>query len=72
MCREAETGKKAIERAQGLHPGLIVLDLSVPVMNGFDAVHILKRVMPAVSLIMYSAFGDKLAANQRGELESRK
>jgi DNA-binding NarL/FixJ family response regulator len=35
-------------------------------MNGFDAARVLKRLMPAVRLIMYSAFGDKLAEQQAG------
>jgi CheY-like chemotaxis protein len=43
---------------------LIVLDLSMPVMNGFDAARVLKRLMPTVLLIMYSALGDRLAENQ--------
>jgi two-component system, chemotaxis family, chemotaxis protein CheY len=64
VCGEAENGKKAIEKAQELRPDLIVLDLSMPVMNGFDAARVLKRLMPAVPLIMYSAFGDKFAENQ--------
>ncbi len=34
---EAENGRKAIEKARQLHPDLIVLDLSMPVMNGLDA-----------------------------------
>jgi two-component system, chemotaxis family, chemotaxis protein CheY len=64
VCGEAENGKKAIEKAQELCPDLIVLDLSMPVMNGFDAARVLKRLMPTVLLIMYSAFGDKLAERQ--------
>ena len=43
---------------------MIVLDLSMPVMNGFDAARILKRLMPPVPLIMYSAFRDRLVENQ--------
>jgi CheY-like chemotaxis protein len=42
-----------------LIPDLIVLDLSMPVMNGLDAARVLRRMMPAVPLIMYSAFGDR-------------
>ena len=64
VCGEAENGKEGIEKAQELRPDLIVLDLSMPVMNGFDAACVLKRLMPAVRLIMYSAFGDKLAEKQ--------
>jgi two-component system chemotaxis response regulator CheY len=64
VCGEAENGKEAIARAQELRPDLIVLDLSMPVMNGFDAARALKRLMPMVPLIMYSAFGDKVAEHQ--------
>ena len=64
VCGEAENGKEAIEKAQELRPDLIVLDLSMPVMNGLDAARVLRRIMPAVPLIMYSAFGDKVAEQQ--------
>jgi|SRR5690242_18648492 DNA-binding NarL/FixJ family response regulator len=64
VCGEAENGKEAIEKAQQLHPKLIVLDLSMPVMNGLDAARILRRLMPSVPLIMYSAFGDKFLEQQ--------
>jgi CheY-like chemotaxis protein len=30
VCGEAESGREAIEKAQGLNPGLIVMDLSMP------------------------------------------
>jgi DNA-binding NarL/FixJ family response regulator len=36
----------------------------MPVMNGFDAARVLKRLMPTVLLIMYSAFGDRVAKHQ--------
>ena len=55
---EAENGREAIEEAQEVHPDLILLDLSMPVMNGLDATRALKRVMPEVPIIMYSAYGD--------------
>jgi two-component system, chemotaxis family, chemotaxis protein CheY len=64
ICGEAENGKEAIERAQELHPDLIVLDLSMPVMNGLDAARVLKRRMPAVPLIMYSAYGDAFSEQE--------
>jgi chemotaxis response regulator CheB len=56
VCGQAENGKDAIEKAKKLHPDLILLDLSMPVMNGLDAARVLKRVMPEVPVIMFSEF----------------
>jgi len=64
VCGEAENGREAIEKAQQLHPDFIVLDLSMPVMNGLDAARVLKRLMPTVPLIMYSAFADRSAKQE--------
>ena len=64
VCGEAENGKEAINKALALHPELIVLDLSMPVMNGLDAARELKRLIPTVPLIMYSAFGDVFGEQQ--------
>jgi two-component system chemotaxis response regulator CheY len=64
ICADAENGREAIEMAEQLLPDLIVLDLSMPVMNGLDAARILRRMMPAVPLILYSAFGDRFVEQQ--------
>jgi DNA-binding NarL/FixJ family response regulator len=64
ICGEAANGKEAIVKALELHPDLIVLDLSMPVMNGLDAALELKRLMPTVPLIMYSLFGDVFGEQQ--------
>ena len=61
VCGEAENGRLAIEEAGRLHPDLIVLDLLMPVMNGLDAARAIKRLMPSVPLIMYSAFEDRFS-----------
>jgi DNA-binding NarL/FixJ family response regulator len=58
VCGEAENGKEAIDKVQELNPDLIVLDLSMPVMNGLDAARVLKHMMPSVPLIMFSEYSD--------------
>src|SRR5260370_42010152 len=58
VCGEAENGKEAVDKALELHPDLILLDLSMPVMNGLDATRALKRVMPEGPVIMFSAYSD--------------
>jgi DNA-binding NarL/FixJ family response regulator len=55
VCGEAENGREAIEKAQQIHPALIVTDLSMPLMNGLEETRILKKLMPAVPVIIYSA-----------------
>jgi DNA-binding NarL/FixJ family response regulator len=64
VCGDAENGKEAVEKAQELYPDLILLDLSMPVMNGLDAARILKRVMPEVPVLMYSAYDDSLTEKE--------
>ena len=54
----------AIEKAQQLHPDAIVLDLSMPGMNGFEAARVLKKLMPSVVLIMYSVFQSEVVEQQ--------
>jgi CheY-like chemotaxis protein len=52
----AEHGLDAIEKAQQLHPNLIMLDLSMPVMNGIDAARVLRLRMPTVPIIMFTSY----------------
>ena len=58
VCGEAENGREAIEKAQQLHPDLIVMDLSMPVMNGIEAAYVLQGLMPTVPLIIFSEYSD--------------
>lgn len=64
VCGEAENGQEAIEKAQELHPDLVVMDLSMPVMNGIVAARLLKRLMPAVTLIIFSEYTDVFSENE--------
>ena len=57
VCGEAVNGLDAIEKAQQLRPDLIVLDLSMPEMDGLQAARILKKAMPKVSIILFTNFG---------------
>lgn len=54
ICGEAIDGRDAIERAKKLKPDLIVLDFSMPLMNGIQAASVLSRLMPSVPLILFT------------------
>lgn len=56
VCGEAADGKEGIEMAQTVSPDLIVLDLSMPLMNGMDVARILRQRMPNLPLIMFTTF----------------
>ena len=58
VCGEAENGREAIEMAQLLHPDLIVTDLSMPGMNGLEETRVLKKLMPAVPVIIFTAHSE--------------
>ena len=51
VCGEAVDGLDAIEKATKLKPDFILLDLSMPRMNGMEAASILKRLMPNVLIV---------------------
>jgi DNA-binding NarL/FixJ family response regulator len=53
VCREAENGREGVDEALRLCPDLIVLDLSMPVMNGFEAARELQRLLPEVPITMF-------------------
>lgn len=55
---EAVNGREGIEKAYTLRPDLIVLDLSMPVLNGLDAARALHRTMPEIPLMLYSLHAD--------------
>jgi len=52
VCGEAEHGRDAIEKAPSLRPDLIVIDMSMPVMNGLEAAPLLIKLLPNVWLIL--------------------
>jgi CheY-like chemotaxis protein len=60
VCGEAVDGRDAIEKAPQLNPDLIVLDVSMPVMNGLEAARVLHQVMPHVPLILCSLHTDDI------------
>jgi DNA-binding NarL/FixJ family response regulator len=55
VCGEAVNGLDAVEKARTLNPDLIVMDLSMPVMNGIEAASVLKAMLPQVPIVIYTA-----------------
>lgn len=47
----AEDGRALIDTAQRLTPDLIILDISMPLLNGLDAARQLRKLLPGVKLV---------------------
>jgi DNA-binding NarL/FixJ family response regulator len=52
VCGEAVNGREAIERARELHPDMLLLDLIMPGMNGFDTARELAKVEPGLPILL--------------------
>lgn len=56
---EAGNGKEALELLKSCHPDLLTLDITMPVMDGIDALREIKTLYPDQKVIMVSAAGQK-------------
>lgn len=56
---EAENGVEAVELYNRLRPDLVTMDITMPVMEGIDAVRQIKRCDPQAKIIMCSAMGQQ-------------
>jgi two-component system response regulator AtoC len=55
----ASTGEEAVERVQkGLHPDLVLLDLLMPGIDGLQTLEQLRKLQPAVRVVMLSCVSD--------------
>ena len=48
---EAENGQDAIEKAKQLQPEIILLDLSMPIINGTEAMRVIKERNPDIRIV---------------------
>lgn len=54
VCGEAENGREAVEMAQTLQPDIVVLDLGMPELNGFEATEQIKASNPDVEVLIFT------------------
>jgi CheY-like chemotaxis protein len=59
LVAEAENGQDAIERARIHQPDVVLLDVSMPVMDGIAALPGIREAAPGTRIVMYSAVSDR-------------
>lgn len=54
VCAEAATGREAVEKAAALKPDVIVLDLSMPIMDGLEAASQILWTNPDMPIVLFT------------------
>ncbi|UCC97150.1 MAG: response regulator transcription factor, partial [Phycisphaerales bacterium] len=55
---EAETGRQAVQLTKRLRPGVVVMDIAMPLLNGLEATRRILKAVPATRVLILSAHGD--------------
>ena len=59
IAAEAENGQKAVEKYQETNPDLVLMDITMPEMDGIQALKKIKEVDAGAKVIMCSAMGQQ-------------
>lgn len=74
ICGEAATGREAVNQARQLHPDIVVMDFTMPELNGLEATRQIRAALPRTEVLiltMHASEGlarELLAAGARGYL----
>src|ERR1700733_4451775 len=71
ICGEATDGAEAIEEARKLKPDVVVLNVNMPVVNGFEAALEIKAALPQSAIVILSQHADKQFVEEAKKLGVR-
>ena len=58
VIAEARNGREAVEFVKKFRPDVVVLDIAMPILNGFEATRQMIKLFPAVKILILSAHND--------------
>ncbi len=67
MVAEATTGREAVELADRLHPDVVIMDVSLPLLSGDEATRQIKRHLPQTRIVAVSVYDEAEIVNRMHE-----
>lgn len=64
VCGEASNGREAVAKAMELHPDLVVLDVSMPLMGGLEAAPQILRFEPNIKVVIFTMHESQQIKNE--------
>ncbi len=71
VCAEVEDGAKAIEEAHRLLPDVVVLNVSMPILDGFQAAREIKAALPETAIVILSSHVDQRFIEEAKKIGAR-
>ncbi|HEY3901745.1 MAG TPA: response regulator transcription factor [Chthoniobacter sp.] len=71
VCGEASTGRDAVDMAERLQPEIVIMDVSMPELNGLEATRQIRKNSPATEVLMFTGLETEEMVRQVFEAGAR-
>jgi DNA-binding NarL/FixJ family response regulator len=64
VIAESRSGREAVKHVEKFRPDVVVMDIAMPLLNGFEATRQILKAFPAAKILILSAYSDDEYINQ--------